>query len=450
MPEPSAEELRVTLLDAAHVVPVRPVRGALANHSVAIRGDQVIGLMPTGEAARRWPAAEHVDLPRHVLLPGFVNAHTHSPMTLLRGYADDMALDVWLREHIWPAEAQFVDPRFVQDGTRLAVAEMLRSGTTCFNDMYFFPGETIEVCLEAGMRVNAGLTIIEMESSWAAGVGDYIEKGLALLEHYRGQPGVSFSLAPHSPYTVSNDTLDTIKGLSERYDLRVHMHLLESEWEFKQSLQQHDMPPLERVQRHGLLNRRLTAVHMTQLTAEDIRDVAAAGVSVVHCPQSNLKLASGFCPVADLANAGVDVALGTDGAAANNDLDMLGEAQTAALLAKGVAGDAKAVDAYQALDMMTINGARALGLEALVGSIEAGKQADLCALDLEAPRTQPLHHVVSQVIYAAASVQVSDVWVAGRRLLKSGELTTIDEGAVMHSAARWRDRLSRFEASARQ
>ncbi|MBT8039952.1 MAG: TRZ/ATZ family hydrolase [Gammaproteobacteria bacterium] len=448
MPKPAAETDRITLLDAAHVVPVRPVRGSLPNHSVAIQGDRIAGLMPTREASQRWPDARHVDLTHHALLPGFINAHTHSPMTLLRGYADDMALDTWLREHIWPVEARFVDSGFVEDGTRLAVAEMLRSGTTCFNDMYFFPGSTVEVCREAGMRINAGLTIIEMKSSWAADVEAYIEKGLRLLEQWQGQPGVNFALAPHSPYTVSDGTLERIEQLSARHGLRVHMHLLETEWELKQSLQQHEQTPLERLKRHGLLNQRLTAVHMTQLTADDIEDVAEAGASVVHCPQSNLKLASGFCPVAELSDAGVNVALGTDGAAANNDLDMLGEAQTAALLAKGVAVDAKAVNAFQALEMMTVNGAQALGLEEIIGSIEVGKQADLCALDLDAPRMHPLHHVISQLVYAAASAQVTDVWVAGRRLLKSGALTTIDEAAVIHSAAHWRDRMARFGAAA--
>ena len=436
---------RFTLVHAAHVVPVRPQRGALANHTVVLDGARIEALLPREEARDRYPGAESIELPHHALLPGFVNAHTHSPMTLLRGYADDMALEVWLQEHIWPAESRFVNHDFVRDGTRLAVAEMLRSGTTCFNDMYFFPDSTIEVCREAGMRVCAGITIIEMASSWATGVGAYIEKGLALREQWVGDPLVSFSLAPHSPYTVSDAAMDWIAGLSGELDLRVHMHLLETEWELKQSYQQHDAHPLTRLRRHGLLNSRLTAVHMTQLSDADIEAVVQSGASVVHCPQSNLKLASGFCPVADLVEAGVNVALGTDGAAANNDLDLLNEAQTAALLAKGVAADAKAVNAFQALEMMTINGATALGMEEEVGSIEPGKQADLCAIDLSHPSMQPLHHVVSQIIYAASRSQVSDAWVAGRRLLNSGELATIDEVGVMKSAASWQQTLATFD-----
>ena len=324
---------------------------------------------------------------------------------------------------------------------------MFRCGTTCFNDMYFFPGSTIEVCRDAGMRVSAGITIIEMESSWASDVDAYINKGLQLHGRWRDDPLVSFTLSPHSPYTVSDGSLERIAALSDELELPVHMHVLETEWEIKQSLQHHEIHPITRLNRHGLLNSRLMAVHMTQLNAEDIAQVAESGAHVVHCPQSNLKLASGFCPVAALMEAGVNVALGTDGAAGNNDLDMLAEGQSAALLAKGVAGDAKAVDAFSALEMMTLNGARALGMADSIGSIEPGKQADLVALDLAQPETQPLHHVVSQVVYAASARQVSDVWVAGRRVLNSGALETIDLEEVMHSAASWQERLARFEAS---
>ena len=444
MGSPDIRSDQVTLINAGHVVPVCPERGALKNHSVVVFDDRILELLPTEEALRNWPDAECVDLPGHVLFPGLINAHTHSPMSLLRGYADDMELHVWLQEHIWPAEARYVRPHFVEDGTRLAVAEMLRSGTTCFNDMYFFPGSTIEVCQQAGMRVSAGITVIEMASSWAADVEGYITKGLELSEQWRDDPLVSFTLAPHSPYTISDATMHRIADLSVQTDFPVHIHLLETEWEIKQSFQQHDVHPISRLQQHGLLNERLLAVHMAQISAEDIEKVAASGASVVHCPQSNLKLASGFCPVAALMDAGVNVALGTDGAAANNDLDMLAEAQTAALLAKGVAGDAKAVNAFQALEMATINGARALGLEEQLGSIEAGKQADLVALDLAQPETQPLHHVVSSLVYAASSRQVTDVWIAGRRVLKSGELTTIDMNEVMTSATRWQERLAEF------
>jgi 5-methylthioadenosine/S-adenosylhomocysteine deaminase len=413
----------------------------LHKHSVAVSDGRIIAVVPRRQAATSWPGAKAVELPDHVLLPGFINAHTHAPMTLLRGYADDLELHVWLQEHIWPAEQRFVGPDFVRDGTRLAIAEMIRSGTTCFNDMYFFGDSTIETCLEAGMRASVGITIIEIESAWARDVDGYIEKGLQLHEQWQDEPLITFTLSPHAPYTVSDDTLARISGLSEQYDFPVHIHLLETEWEIKQSYQQHEKHPLSRLEQHGLLNRRLQAVHMAQLSGDDVDRVRDCGAQVIHCPQSNLKLASGLCPLATLLDAGINVALGTDGAASNNDLDLLAEAQTAAILAKGVAGDAKAVNAFQALEMMTINGARALGLASDLGSIEVGKQADLCAIDLNAPETQPLYHVVSQVIYSASRRQVSDVWVAGKRLLKSGQLTTIDLDEVLHSARGWQTRL---------
>jgi len=435
----------VTLIHALYTVPVRPRGVVYENHCVAVRDDVIVDVLPLAEANRNWPDAEMIELPGHVLLPGLINAHTHSPMTLLRGYADDMELHVWLKQHIWPAEQEFVGPDFVADGTRLAIAEMIRAGTTCFNDMYFFPDSTIEVCLETGMRASIGITIIEIESAWAAGVDDYIEKGLKLVEKWQTQPLINFTLSPHAPYTVSDDTLKRVSELSKERGFPVHMHLLETEWEIKQSHQQHDLHPLNRLDQHGLLDSNLQAVHMAQLSSDDIDRLANMGVNVIHCPQSNLKLASGICPLTALLNAGVNVALGTDGAAANNDLDLLAEAQTAALLAKGISGDAKAVNAFQALEMMTINGAKALGLGDQTGSIEQGKQADLCALDLGAPETQPLYNVVSQLIYAASRRQFSDVWIAGKRLLDNGELTTIDLDAVINSARVWQSRLAGLE-----
>jgi 5-methylthioadenosine/S-adenosylhomocysteine deaminase len=437
--------LSTKLIHARYTVPVRPRHVVYDNYCVAIRDELILGLLPLSEARIAWPGAEIIELPDHVLIPGSINAHTHSPMTLLRGYADDMELHVWLKEHIWPAEREFVGPDFVADGTRLAIAEMLRAGTTCFNDMYFFPDATIETCLQAGMRASIGIPIIEMETAWAADVDSYIEKGLQMYDKWESQPLISFTLSPHAPYTVSNETLHRISALSKERGFPVHMHLLETEWEIKQSQQHHDLHPLSLLEQQGLLDSSLLAVHMTQLSAEDIEKLAAVGAHVVHCPQSNLKLASGICPLTSLLKAGVNVALGTDGAASNNDLNLLAEAQTAALLAKGISGDAKAVDAFQMLEMMTINGARALGLDGRIGSIEKGKQADLCALDLSAPETQPLYHVVSQLIYATSGRQVSDVWVAGKRLLDNGELTTIDLDAVIRSASKWQSRLAGLE-----
>jgi 5-methylthioadenosine/S-adenosylhomocysteine deaminase len=434
----------VTLIHPRYLVTVRPPDVVLENHSIAIEQDLIVAVMARNKAEKSYPEAESIELPGHVLLPGFINMHTHSPMTLLRGYADDMDLHVWLKDHIWPAEQEFTGPSFVADGARLAIAEMFRSGTTCFNDMYFFPESLAETCLEAGIRSSIGVPLIESQTGWAQDIDSYFEQGLSLHEQWRSEPLVNITFSPHAPYSVSDETLRRVARHSQELEVPVHLHLLETQWDIKHSLQQHDKPPLHRLRDLDLLNSRLLAVHMTQLSSEDIDLLAQSGVHVVHCPQSNLKLASGICPLDALLQAGVNVALGTDGAASNNDLDLLAEAQTAALLAKGISGNAQAVNAFQALEMLTINGAKALGMEEQIGSIEVGKVADLCAIDLSCPETQPVYHVVSQVIYAASRSQVSDVWVAGKRVLDSGQLTTIDLAEVTRKASQWQSRLADF------
>ena len=433
---------QVSLLQARYVVPVRPANVVLQHHSVIIEGARIKAVLPTATAVAEYPRARVVELPNHVLLPGLINMHTHSPMTLLRGYADDLDLGVWLKQHIWPMEQQFVSEAFVADGTALALVEMLRAGTTCFNDNYFFPDIMARVAKHAGMRACIGLPVIELQTAWARDADECLAKGQRLLEEWQDDPLITFAYAPHAPYTVSDHTLQEVVRQASRRGLPVHMHVLETPAEIQHSLQEHGLRPLQRLERLGLMNPLLLAVHMTQLAENDIELLAATGVHVIHCPQSNLKLASGICPVSTLSAASVNIALGTDGAASNNNLDLLGEAQTAALLAKGFSGQPESITAFEALEMLTINGARALGLEQEIGSIEPGKQADLAALDLSAPETQPLHHVVSQLIYAASSSQFSDVWVAGNRLLDHGELRTLDMASVLARAEHWRVRMS--------
>lgn len=434
---------RLTVIKARYIIPVRPACEVLENHSLIVQAGRIVSLLPSDEALEQFPAgAEVVNLPNHVLIPGLVNMHTHSPMTLLRGYADDLPMQQWLTERIWPAEQQFVGADFVADGTRLAMAEMIRAGTTCFNEMYFYPDTMASAVTEAGMRACIGLPVLEFPTAWARNAGEYLEKGLEILKQDRGDSRVTFSLAPHAPYSVSDETLCRIADISREHDLHVHMHVLETAWDFEQSMQVHGIPPLQRLEQHCLLNSRLLAVHMTQLRDADIRLVAECAVHVLHCPQSNLKLASGHCPVSGLQAAGVNVSIGTDGAASNNNLDLLSEVHTAALLAKGLSGDSRVVDAFSALEMITINGAKALGLEREIGSLEVGKQADVAALDLNAPETQPVHNVISQVIYSASSRQFTDVWVAGHRLMKDGTLTTLDLENILESAEVWRIRMS--------
>jgi 5-methylthioadenosine/S-adenosylhomocysteine deaminase len=439
-----------TLIKARWVAPVAPAGGVLTNHAVAIRQGRILDLLPIEDALERYEASEQVDRPGHLLIPGLVNAHTHAAMTLLRGLADDLALMDWLRHHIWPAEQRWVSAEFVEHGAELAMAEMLLSGTTTFSDMYFFPEVVARTAARIGMRASVGMILIKFPTVWAGDPAEYLRKGLALRDEYKGHPLVSTTFAPHAPYTVDDEYLVKIRRLADELEVPVQTHLHETAEEVLGSVVDCGARPLARLDRLGLVSPMLMAVHMTQLENGEIDRLAAAGSSVVHCPESNLKLASGFCPVAELLAAGVNVCLGTDGAASNNDLDMIGEMRTAALLAKGVAGRADAVTARQTLEMATINGARALGLAESIGSIETGKWADLCCVDLERPATWPVYDPVAQLVYAASRDQVEDVWVAGRRLVADGRLTRIDEAAIVARAGAWRDRIARGDADGRE
>lgn len=413
----------------------------LQQHALAVDGDRINAILPAQEALASFQPRQTVMLPEHVLMPGLVNAHTHAAMALLKGLADDLPLMDWLQNHIWPAEEKWADDDFVFDGAQLAIAEMLRSGTTCFNDMYFFPEATARAAQQAGIRAKIGLTCIEFPTRWGSGPDEYLQKGLALHDQLAGQPLLGTVLAPHAPYTVADGSLSKILHLACELDLPIHMHVHETAFEVTQAVAQDGQRPLARLQALELLDKHFLAVHMTQLTEDEIALLAAKGTHVVHCPESNLKLASGFCPVAKLLAAGVNVALGTDGNASNNDLDLFGEMRTAALLAKAVAGDAAALPAPQALRMATINGAKALGLDKDIGSLEVGKQADMVAVDLGGIATQPLYDPVSHLVYCTDRSQVSHVWVAGKCLLEQRRLTTLDETALIAKARDWQQRI---------
>ena len=430
-----------TLLHARWVIPVEPDDRVLEHHAVAVADGRIVAILPTAEARDRITADEVVELEHHALLPGLVNAHTHTAMTLFRGLADDLPLMSWLQEHIWPAEQKWVHEEFVADGSRLAVAEMLRGGTTCFNDMYFFPDVTARVAAQAGIRAVVGLIVIDFPSAWADGVDGYFAKAIEVHDQYRNHPLVRTAFAPHAPYSVSDGPLQRVRKLADELELPIHIHLHETAAEVEQGLADSGQRPIARLDALGLISPALVAVHMTQLEDAEIEGMAAGGAHVVHCPESNLKLASGFCPVQRLLDAGVNVALGTDGAASNNDLDMWSELRTAALLAKGVAGSASAVPAYQALRMATLNGARALGLADEIGSLLPGKSADLVAVDLGRPETSPVYHPISQLVYALGRDQVSDVWVAGMPVVRHGALTTLSAERVAADAAAWAERV---------
>jgi 5-methylthioadenosine/S-adenosylhomocysteine deaminase len=433
------------LIEAGWVVPVEPHGVVLEDHAVAIRHGVIVALLPIAEARARFEPAETVSRPRGVLIPGLVNAHVHNPMTLLRGVADDLPLMQWLQGHIWPLEAQLIAPDFVADGITLAIAEMLRGGTTCCNENYFFPDVQAATYGRHGFRARIGLPIIDFPSAWARTDDEYFDRAIEVHDQWRKDPLVACAFAPHAPYTVSDASFERIRMLSDQLDIPVHCHVHETAHEVAESQQKHKQRPLARLDRLGLVNDRLIAVHMTQLTDAEIALCAERGVSIAHCPESNLKLASGFCPVGKLQRAGVNLAIGTDGAASNNDLDMFGETRSAALLAKAVADDASVLDAASALRAATLGGARALEFDDRIGSIEVGKQADLACVDLGQLETQPLHHIVSQLVYACGRHQVSDVWIAGRHKLRGRVLLDMDVDAIVANARQWRARIAAID-----
>lgn len=432
------------LIEAGHVVPVEPHGVVLEDHAVAVQGGRIVAILPTAQARLRFDAAEVVSRPEAALIPGLVNAHTHNPMTLLRGVADDLPLKVWLQEHIWPIEGAVIGPEFVADGITLAIAEMLRGGTTSCNENYFFPDVQAATYKRHGFRARVGLPVIDFPTAWAKSDDEYFDRAGEVHDQWRDDSLIATAFAPHAPYTVSDENFSRIRMLADQLDVPVHLHLHETAQEVEQSQQKHGQRPIARMDRLGLINDRLIAVHMTQLTEAEIHLCAERGVSVVHCPESNLKLASGFCPACALQKAGVNLAIGTDGVASNNDLDMFGETRTAAILAKAVANDAAGFDAFTALRAATLGGAKAMGFDHLVGSIEPGKQADLVCVDLSALETQPLHHVVSQLIYATGRQQVSDVWIAGKQKLSRRELIGMDVPAILANTRQWQQRISQI------
>lgn len=436
-----------TLIHARWLIPVEPDGVVQDYHSIAIAHGRIAAILPSAQARIMFSADTVLEMPEHALIPGLINAHTHSAMSLFRGLADDLPLMQWLTEHIWPAEAKWVDGDFVRDGTELAMAEMLLGGTTCFHDMYFFPNETAQAASVAGMRAVVGMILIDFPTAWGKSADDYLHKGLALHDQYQDHPLIKTVFAPHAPYTVSDDPLQRIAALAEEMDVQVMMHVHETADEIGGSIKQYAERPLARLDKFGLVSPRLAAVHMTQLTDAEIALCARMGTHVIHCPESNMKLGSGFCPVQQLLDAGVNVALGTDGAASNNDLDMLGEMRMAALLAKAVTGNAAALPANVALRMATLNGARAMGMDEEIGSLVVGKAADICAVHLGGLSSQPVYHPISQLVYSTDRHCVTDVWVAGKQLVKDRALTTLNQQHILAKTRVWQERITNTDGA---
>jgi len=434
-----------SLVEARWIVPVEPADVVLENHVIVVDAGSIVAIETAAQVRERYQAKETINLETHIVVPGLINAHTHAAMTLFRGLADDLPLMDWLNNHIWPAETRWVSESFVRVGTQLAIAEMLKGGTTCFNDMYFFPDRIARTAQDCGIRAVVGLIMIEFPTAWAQNPEEYIRKGIAVHDEAGNLELVSTAFAPHAPYTVSDSSLKKIQTLADELGIPVHMHLHETAHEIEDSVSRHKVRPIERLSRLGLLTPRLIGVHMTQLLEPEIEAVSRQGVSVVHCPESNLKLASGMCPLKSLVEGGVNVALGTDGAASNNDLDMISEMRTAALLAKASSGDTTAVPAHQSLAMATINGARALGMDSQTGSLLPGKAADFIAIDFAHPSTQPVHDPIAQLVYCAGRDQVSDVWVNGRQVLKNGIHTGMDVAGLLDEVVALGTRINQFD-----
>ena len=429
------------LLLPTWLVPVEPAGVVLKDHGLGIRDGRIAFIGPR-TAALKLSAREVRELPGMLLSPGLINAHGHAAMSLFRGLADDLPLMTWLEKHIWPAEAKWVDEAFVRDGTDLAIAEQLKGGITCFCDMYFYPKVASDCVHNSGMRAQIAIPILDFPIPGASSADEAIRQGIELFGDLKHHPRIKITFGPHAPYTVNDDNLEKIRVIAEELDAGIHMHLHETAHEVQRAVEQTGERPLARLGRLGLLGPRFQAVHMTQISEDDLALLVESNTSVIHCPESNLKLASGFCPVERLWQAGVNVAIGTDGAASNNDLDLLGETRTAAMLAKAVSGSVTALDAHRALRMATLNGARAMGLEGEIGSLEVGKAADIVAFDLSGLAQQPIYDPVSQLIYATGRDCVKHLWVAGKQLLDDRQLTRMDEQQLTAMAIAWGQRIS--------
>ncbi|WP_370978013.1 TRZ/ATZ family hydrolase [Agaribacterium sp. ZY112] len=426
-------------ISASWIIPIIPKGRILEDSALIINEGKIVDIVLQSELQQRYQANSFIELKNQALIPGLINAHGHAAMSLLRGYADDLPLMTWLEEHIWPAESRWVNESFVRDGTELAIAEMLLSGTSCFSDMYFFPETAAEVAHESGIRAQIAFPVLDFPTPWGQGPDDYIHKGLALHDHYRSHDRINIAFGPHAPYTVSDDVLRQISTLAEELQAPIQIHLHETAEEVERAVSESGQRPSKRLAELGLLSPLAQCVHMTQVDESDLRVLKSSGAHVVHCPDSNLKLASGLCPVKDLLREGINVALGTDGAASNNDLSMLNEIKQAALLAKFQTMDASSLNAHDSLYMATMAGAKALGIDKQCGSLEVGKAADICAIDLSELTAQPVYNPASQIIYSQN--QVSHLWVNGQHLVNQGKLSRINQESLIKRASAWRDKI---------
>ena len=426
-----------TIISAKWICPVRPLNVTLEDHSIVIDENRIIDIIETKKIASLYQTHQHVQLHHHIVTPGLINAHTHAAMNLFRGFADDQPLHTWLHESIWPLEKKWVTPDFVYDGTLIACAEMLKSGVTTFNEMYFYPEAASRAIKQSGMRANIGLFVMDYPSNYANDGEDYLMKGLEARDGWRDEALITSSLAPHAPYSVSDKTLNQVLTYANQLNLTIHMHVHETENEILESIKQFQLRPIERLHRLGLLSPQFMAVHAVYLNDQDLNALSKESTSVIHCPTSNLKLGSGVADIETLQKHNINVCIGTDGSASNNKQDVLHDMQLASLLAKGLKKNPAIMDAKTSLEMVTINGAKALGLEDHIGSIEKGKYADLVAFNMDQVSTLPMYDPMSHLIYATSREEVSHVWVNGLLQYEEGLLTSIDTQLCKDIGLRW-------------
>ena len=409
----------------------------LYDYSVVIKDNKIIDLVHQSKVFSEYEADEIYQLTDHILIPGLINTHTHASMSLFKGFADDLSLQDWLNNYIWPAEKKFVNSSFVRDGSILALSEMIKAGVTTFNDMYFYPDATAEASIELGVRSNIGLVVLDFPTNYASDPEDYLSKGFEFRDRWRNEDLITTSIAPHAPYSVSDEAFALINTYSEELGINIHLHLHETQREIDDSINRYGITPVQRLNNLGIINPSLIAAHCVYLNEQDIALLAKNKVSIVHNPSSNMKLGSGIADVAKMLKQNLNVSLGTDSSASNNRLDIMEEMRLASLLLKGTTKSPELLPATQAIKMATINGAKALGLESMIGSIEKNKIADLVAIDLNSIENQPIYNPLSTLVYSSTKSDVSYVWIDGKVKLKEKKLVNVDEEKIMQMAKIW-------------
>jgi 5-methylthioadenosine/S-adenosylhomocysteine deaminase len=415
----------------------------LSDYSIVIENDKIIDLVPQDKVFDEYEANDTYQLTDHILIPGLINTHTHAAMSLFKGFADDLPLQDWLNDYIWPAEKEFINSSFVKDGSILALSEMIKSGVTTFNDMYFFPDATAEAVKELGVRSNIGLVVLDFPTNYATDPEDYLLKGFEFRDKWRNEELITTSIAPHAPYSVSDEAFTLINTYSEELSINIHTHLHETQWEIEDSIEKYGITPVQRLNNLGIIGPSLMAVHCVHLNDQDMATLAKNKVSIVHNPSSNMKLGSGISDIAKMLKQNLNISLGTDSSASNNRIDIMEEMRLAALLIKGSTKSPESFSANEAIKMATINGAKALGLESIIGSIEKNKKADLVAIDLNSIENQPIYNPLTTLVYSSSRSDVSYVWIDGEIKLKDKKLVKIDEERIIQLAKKWQRKLKK-------